>query len=283
MLVINFEGWFQCRFATDPDPTDEPWGISGPTFAVPGEPALDRIIRLQDPVMPRFPHEHDAGVTVTRVSVDGQASAGHPLVGGRVNLLGDPQFEQRNLILVEEPFQVPIDPFHLEVSGGGITLRRQDLWDVTRPELTVYDIFQNPELLRRRMNTTEIRSAKVAEATGIMNYEAYRQQRKQDLQDQLAGTHDPIRRLALEKRIDALNKDTEMVGVTLAATQFLGLCANYKFDINGPAEVIDPHNGLEGKVGWSQGWPVEFWMGGYDVDTMFGYMAGQLTLPFHPY
>ncbi len=37
MLVVNFAGWFQCRLATDPDPTDEPRGVSGFTFALAGE------------------------------------------------------------------------------------------------------------------------------------------------------------------------------------------------------------------------------------------------------
>lgn len=283
MLIIYFEGWFQCRFATDPDPSDEPRGISGPTFAVPGEPDLDRIIRLQDPVMPRYPHETDVGVNVTRVTVGGELAPDHPLVGGRVNLLDNPQYVQRNLIVVEEPFQTPIDPFHVEASGNGVTLRRRDLWDVTRPELTVYDVFDSPAIMARRRNTMEVQSARVAEATGIMNYEAYRQQRKADLEEMMAQTGNPVERLALQKRIDAINKDQDMVGVTLAATQFMGLCALYSININGPAEIIDPQTALGGEVGTSQVWPMAFWMGGYDVDALCGYMRGQLAVPFRPH
>ena len=47
MIEIHFEGWFECRLATDPDPTDEPRGVSGWTYALAGEPDLDRIIRTQ--------------------------------------------------------------------------------------------------------------------------------------------------------------------------------------------------------------------------------------------
>ena len=49
MLRLRFGGWFQCRLATDPDPADEPRGVSGSIKALPGEPDLDRIIRLQPP------------------------------------------------------------------------------------------------------------------------------------------------------------------------------------------------------------------------------------------
>ena len=47
MIALAFDGWAECRLATDPDPSDEPRGVSGWTFAVAGEPDLDRIIRLQ--------------------------------------------------------------------------------------------------------------------------------------------------------------------------------------------------------------------------------------------
>ena len=47
MLILNFEGYFQMRMATDPDPTDEKRGISGYTFALAGEPDLDAKIHLQ--------------------------------------------------------------------------------------------------------------------------------------------------------------------------------------------------------------------------------------------
>jgi hypothetical protein len=31
---LKFGGWFQCRLATDPDPCDEPRGVSGYVHAV---------------------------------------------------------------------------------------------------------------------------------------------------------------------------------------------------------------------------------------------------------
>ena len=64
MMDIDFEGWWQCRFATDPDPSDDPRGVSGPTFTTAGEPAFDRVIRFQSPVSPRWPFTDAVGVTV---------------------------------------------------------------------------------------------------------------------------------------------------------------------------------------------------------------------------
>ncbi len=40
-LDISFEGYWQCRLATDPDPSDEQRGISGFTYSVAGETLLE--------------------------------------------------------------------------------------------------------------------------------------------------------------------------------------------------------------------------------------------------
>jgi hypothetical protein len=46
-LSISFDGFFQCRLATDPDPSNEQRGISGFTYAVAGETLLDPSIWSQ--------------------------------------------------------------------------------------------------------------------------------------------------------------------------------------------------------------------------------------------
>ena len=71
MLEVRFEGCFQCRLATNPDPTDELRGVSGYTFALAGEPDLDRVIRFQDPAAPRS-HGPRVGVSVVAVAIDGR-------------------------------------------------------------------------------------------------------------------------------------------------------------------------------------------------------------------
>ena len=76
MLFIKFEGWFQCRLATDPNPTDEPRGVSGYMKALPGEPDFDRIIRFHSPLVERA-YIPKIGVTVTKVAIDGVENQKH--------------------------------------------------------------------------------------------------------------------------------------------------------------------------------------------------------------
>ena len=47
--VLSFRGWALYRMATDPDPDIAPRGVSGYTFALPGEPDLDQIVYFQMP------------------------------------------------------------------------------------------------------------------------------------------------------------------------------------------------------------------------------------------
>jgi hypothetical protein len=46
-LSISFDGFFQCRLATDPDPSNEQRGVSGFTYSVAGETLLDPSIWCQ--------------------------------------------------------------------------------------------------------------------------------------------------------------------------------------------------------------------------------------------
>jgi len=99
MLVITFSGWCLLRLATDPDPTDEPRGLSGYTFAFAGEPDLDRIVRLQPPTdfSPRS-HAPQLGVTVNAATrTDGTPVPA--LQGAAVDLLDEPRLENRNWVL----------------------------------------------------------------------------------------------------------------------------------------------------------------------------------------
>ncbi len=285
MMEIQFDGWWQCRFATDPDPTDDPRGVSGPTFTTAGEPVFDRVIRFQSPVCPRWPFTDTVGVTVRAVAVHGELRPGSALVGQPVDLRGDPQFHQRNLVLVGQPFQVLIDPFDLQVgSPDSVMLRRQALWDVTRPDLGVQDVFLDEALIAPRMNTVAVQSPVVAEATGILDYAGYRRQRLADLTERREKATDPVERVALDRRILALDDDAILTGVRLAAEQFLGMQVTYAFALDATPHVLDPSHALGGTVGTSQAWQLTMWWGGYDVDTLCGYVRGTLSVPFveHP-
>ena len=112
-LVLEFEGWCSLRLPTDPDPSDEPRGISGYTFAFAGEPDFDRVLNLQPrPGMPIRSHSPELGVKVRTASA---ATAQAWRCRARaVDLLGGPIIENRNWTLTLPGFE-PIVPFHLRV------------------------------------------------------------------------------------------------------------------------------------------------------------------------
>src|SRR5829696_4122045 len=120
MLTLHFEGWLECRLATDPDPTDEPRGVSGWTFAVAGEPDLDRTLRLQPEGAVNRRFGPTVGVAVRRVELFGEDVPDHRLVGATVELLDGPVFEGRNGISAEDA-EEPIVPFHPRIRQAGIT------------------------------------------------------------------------------------------------------------------------------------------------------------------
>ncbi len=271
MLALNFEGWFQCRLATDPDPSDEPRGVSGWTFAMAGEEDLDRIVRLQAPVSPRS-HGPEVGVVVRSVSADGRQVAEHPLVGALVELVDEPKFEGRNGIVSEDAAEF-IHPFHLRVMRNDVTLRRQDFLDARNPGAKIYEV--DPAVFGRRqpVEGEAPEPAEIADATGIFDFAGYRRRRREELEADLRETDDPTTRTALEKRVDELRLGGIRLGI-------LGAGLSYRFAIRGPAAVIDQQGVLGETVATMPPWPIEFWMGGWDADALCGYMRGELRLPF---
>jgi hypothetical protein len=119
---------------------------------------------------------------------------------------------------------------------------------------------------------------RVADATGITDPIAYRKKRQELLQADLERTDDLTQQAALEKRIRelAISDPRKLQVITLSYYN------DYRFDINGPADVIDPHNQLKGAIDTSQDWPIAFWMGGWDSDALCGYVRGMLAIPFTP-
>jgi len=275
MLKLNFEGWFQCRLATDPDPSDEPRGVSGWTFAVAGEEDLDRVIRLQEPISPRS-HGPEVGVVVRTVTVDERRVLDHPLVGGQVQLLDDPKFEGRNGIVAEDTAE-GIDPFHLRITGGGVTLRRKDILDPQNPERKMHEVDPTVRERRQPVAGEAIERAEIADATGIMDYLGYRGERKKKLEADLEGADDPVSRAALQRRIADLTESLEKRDIRVG---ILGASLIYRFSIRGPAEVSGDQEVLGGILGTSPPWPIEFWAGGWDADALCGYMRGRLQVPF---
>lgn len=280
MLALSFEGYFQCRLATDPDPADEPRGVTGATFAVAGEPDLDGVIRFRDPVAPRS-HGPRVGVQVTAVTIDGVRQTAHPLLGADVDLLDGARFHERNGVIAKSG-EAAIDPFRLRVTAPAVTLERVDVWDPRTPGQEVWNV--PASLLRRRQPTHagrgmfEMNSPEVADATGIADYPRFVAGRLAALEDELRTATDDVSGVALRKRIAALREGDWRV-------QFrLGFRAEYAFAINGRVEVSDDHDALAGEVlrsaYWLPHWPIRLWFGAFDSDALCGYTRGTVDIPF---
>ena len=297
-MEIAFRGRWQFRMALDPDPNDEPRGVSGPTVALPGEPDFDTFMYLQNPVCPRYPFDWGNGVFVNAVTVVDDSNPAlrvaledNSLIGASVNLLENPTYAERGFVVLYQ--KMPIDPFVLQIKGGGVELYVRDLWDPDHPEWEIDEVAaHHPELLERRSVTVQPQSALVAAETGIVDYAAYRSTRHEQLTARRAvldPDRDEVEIAGLDMRLRMLDKDRDygadegLVGLALESHQFLGLCGFYQFPIIGTPRVVDDsRGGLGGQIGVSQPWFVDFWVGGFDVDSLTGWMKGVLRVPFHP-
>jgi len=257
MLWLKFGGWFQCRLPTDPDPTDEPRGVSGYVTALAGEPDLDRIVRLQPPVVERR-YCPTIGVSVQAVFQEA-ALAGHPLLGAAVELLDNPKFEGRNGIIAEAGFE-PIVPFHLRISKGAFSLQRrhQDSEAPPYPELQSSGTIASP--------------AAIAEATGIWDLGQQWTERQTKLTSDIAASGDPTFVAAAKRRLQTMS-NRRLLG-------FFGARMQYSFPLAGASAISDPQDYLSGPIDPDTPWPVEFWFGGWDPDCLSGYLQGYLGLPF---
>jgi hypothetical protein len=266
MLVLKFEGWFQCRLSTDPDPADEPRGVSGFTFALPGEPDLDRIIRFQPPGTVQRSHCPDIGVYVTDVYENGTKSGNHPLARAQVDLLEEPKFLGENGIIsqVEEP----IVPFHIRVSGGGLLL--------SRPHADVESFPFHGNLFGKKATYCP---GEVGEATGTWDTQAVWTARMEQLQrdHDAEGPENPEKKAALQMRIKMFRNPNSMFSMR----KFFRGKVPYFIPLGGTPKIEDP-NGVLATINPAQPWSVDLWMGGWDTDALSGFVRGFLTIPFVP-
>jgi hypothetical protein len=291
-LSINFEGWCQIRLPTNPDPPDEPRGVSGYTFALAGEPDLDRVIRFHDPVAQRT-HAEVPNVRVRSVTIGGKERYS-PLVGGPVNLLNEkgeppnhdtdptgPKFEERNYILTL-PGDQPIDPFYIQVKSEDktIELARKQVLERDMPEKPIWKI--DRDKLRKFGSISFIMdSGDVAEATGIIGEEgrvAFRRKRRTLIETDCKNAKDPNVVAALEKRLREFDVDKDDPKDRRAVA--LGACETRNFPLSGKDPRVMGEDRLGGTVDREQDWLTEFWFGGWDCDGLVCYVKGTLAVPF---
>ena len=270
LVVLSFTGFMQVRLATNPDPTDEPRGVSGYTFALPGEPDLDRLLRTSNPVAPRT-HAPPIGMHVTRVAVDGTLAAAHPLLGASFDLLGAAKFESVNEVMMEQGTEA-LEPFDVQLAKGAFRFQRRAYLDPARPDLTVYTAPR--ALLEPRRATATMTTDMLAEAYGTTDPVAFRKERLAVLQRDLATTTDPTARAALARRISEL-EITDPQDRRFYAMQFV---ERRHYDLNGPTALVDPDGCLAG-LALDVTYPCDIAMGAWDADTLSFYATGSLSLP----
>lgn len=262
MIALHFEGWFQCRLATDPDPYDEPRGVSGYVHAYAGEPDLDRVLRWQPTEFARA-LAPPIGVTVRAVEIDRRPQHGHPLVGAAVDLLDDPTFEGRNGVIADDGDE-PIYPFRVRVARAAIRVERHVV--PADPEFPYAGLFASGVQAGPQV-ADEIRAA-----TGVGDLDVVWRDRLERLRA-LRETAEGAARVGLDERIETL---AGWLSDPSSPVRFVGARMAYSYVLGSPAVV----------TGWPPGidqpddrvpWPIRFWLGGWDADVLCGYCRGILA------
>jgi hypothetical protein len=286
-LVIQFKGWCIIRLATDPDPPDEPRGVSGYTFAFAGEPDLDRIVRMQPPraYKPRSHGPKKLGVFVTEAKrIDDKSTVMIPgLKDAKVNLLGEPRLENRNWTLTLPGYE-PIHPFNLSISKASIRIRRSAPFDPKHPNLPIWKVPQD-KLLAHGANGMESEPETIGRATGIWDPLLLVTARKGLLEKDLAAETNPVAKAALQGRIAELAigiKNMQLTGSDRRVTA-RNFIERFGFTMEGAnPQIRDPGNALKGKLSATKPWQINFWLGAWDPDLLCAYMEGSLRIPYRP-
>jgi hypothetical protein len=306
LLEIQFQGYFMCRIATDPDPTNEQRGVSGYTMALVGEDPLDQVIRTQiddRKFLERNlrPPAQEMGITigvaVNDVLFDGQPYFGparDALVGARLYLEGTnppfpgPTYDSRNNIVgSDDNMAFVVNPFQLalrkgEVGKESLLITAEDYLNPARPEQKIWEI-EDPETYARRLPVTFSSNSTPAQAAiRAFDGAVYFQDRVKFLRKRIADL-EKQRVPDLETRLAELH--TRIWQIDFWASRIetkLAFQLTYSFNVNGPQKVIDRAGALKGEIDCGQPWPVTFWFGSWDGDLLIGWMQGSLSVPYRP-
>jgi len=288
-LIIQFSGWILMRIPTDPDPTDEPRGVSGYTFAFGDEPDLNRQIYFQVPAnfTPRAP-TYDLGVKVrSAVRIENQQTPIEALDLATVDLLNAPKLENRNWTLTTAGYE-PIVPFDFLIKGKGITLFRSAPLIAEDPEKPVWQISE--DILQAYGAAGALyEPATIGNATGIWDSVKVAAERLQALQaerDQLEKKKrltpdEDVARVILEARIRELQYGIDNPQDRRIMARYF--VERFNFQMNGKAKVEgDQQKTLKGKILYDDKnpWQIGFWIGAWDPDALSAYVTGALEIPY---
>jgi hypothetical protein len=286
MLVLPFEGWIVLRLPTDPDPSDEPRGVSGYTFAFAGEPDLDRVLYLQPPGNwePRFGSPERLGVTVNGA----MRSNGTPCVeldGATVDLADGPVLENRQWTIALPGYE-PIVPFHLRITAPGLAISRDIPLDPQHPDLPVHEV--DPAVIAvQAADGMQFEPQTIGHATGIWDSLQCVKDRLTLLETERAALPDGDQKTALDGRIAELNYAVDNPRDRRVTARYF--VERFAFPMLGPPAQIEGD-----QVGVTGGtldpgdadpknpspWTIAFWIGAWDPDVLCAYMQGALQIPF---
>ena len=303
-LIIEFQGGFQCRLATDPDPTRETRGVSGYTYALAGESNLDQIIHLQGDRIPQadyrtrgplnsLPKNDDCkdefGVRVTRTRLvkhgDEAGDETCPqLNDARVDFLDKPVFASWNQIVADgvQRIATPIYPFEIQIQKDDWLLRRFDpLTGIPGVHTPIEDL--EFDQYQRRIPIYNRPSDEVLKTLIISDPNGYFQQRKERMQLELAVAQEAKDQVAISnfetrlKTIDYYTQGAEPGGKVAFLADRLALQSIWEHSINGENATVQGDFGYD--IDRQAPWHTRFWMGGWDGDVMRGYVKGWLAVP----
>ena len=302
-LRLVFEGHVQLRMATDPDPSTDARGLSGYTFALPGEPDFDGVLHFQPDEPGVF--ERDCGghafsprvgVRIRRVIRNGREEPASPLVGGRFSLLGAELVEHNGLVTRNDVFA--LDPVHVRVedAAGRLVIERRDELVPGEPSFCIFDA-DSGVLERRQRRSVEPFSEEVLR---VMLSDDYRRELER------AAADEPGKPASIEARLLQIRRDRYLHLRALKDTrpddqgletrlQEL-LITNHFWDLpndehSNPAALDRRVATLGLRMGWgvdvngkcsantlgadpARTWPLAFWIGGWDADTLCAYVSG---------
>jgi hypothetical protein len=315
LLEMQFQGYFMCRIATDPDPTNEQRGVSGYTMALVQEDGLDQVIRTQlDPSDPKDKEFLDKNlrepaqemgiqiaVNVNEVLFDGQpwfGPAREALRGARLYLEGvnppfpGPIFDSRNNIVgSDDNMAFVVNPFELAIrQGDQIVFQAKDYLNPAAPDQKIWEI-EDPETYARRLPTAFTSSSTPAQAAiRVFDGYTYFRDRVKYLRQQIEKLKALKAQAKTEAEIAVLDGKIQGLLTRIYQLEFWGgrfetklaFQLTYAFNINGPQLVKDDGDLLGGTVDCTQPWPVTFWFGSWDGDLLVGWMQGSLSVPFRP-
>lgn len=264
LIDLQFGGWFQCGLATDPDPYDEPRGISGYMRSLPGEPDFDRVIYFNTPPFER-PYGPGVGVRVKQATATNPAYAAFAanLMNAQVDLLDKAKFEGRNGVVAEDGKE-PIYPFKLGLTTtfGSAAKPFQD----APVDFPYYSLQANGVGLNTEENIRK---------TGIPDIRQHLLARLSMLRRVLGSATDEVTRLTLQQRIRFL-QSLEQQPNTIA-TQFFPYMMAWDITLTGTT-ALDGTMSAEMAQLLSLPWQGTFWMGAWDPDTLCGYVAGTIKI-----